>query len=435
MVQEATIYALASGVGPAGIAVVRVSGPRAAAAIEALTGVDKPAPRRLTLRVIRDGDGEVLDRAMVAWFPGPGSFSGEDVAEFHLHGGHAVVAGVLKRVGGLQDMRLAGPGEFTRRAFLNGKMDLTEAEGLADLVAARTGAQRRQAVAQMEGALGALYEGWRSELVRALGWIEVGLDFSDEEVPEDLEGRALEVLEGVREAIGVHLDDRRRGELLREGFRVAIVGPPNSGKSSLLNRLAGRDVAIVSTRAGTTRDVVEVQLDLGGFPVTLCDTAGLRETDEEVEAEGVRRALAEIERAGVVVAVGSPDTGAPVAPSGSETAILVWNKSDLGGPRGVKTGVAVSAMTGEGLDGLLDKLGDSVGALYGGWEAPAVSRARHREALEACRGALVRACSGASGELLAEDTRVAVDGLGRVLGRVDLDRVLDGVFAEFCIGK
>ncbi len=436
MVGDDTIYALASGVGPAGVAVIRVSGAAASRTIGALTGREVPAPRCLTLRVLRDGAGEVLDRGMVAWFPGPESFTGEDVAEFQVHGGSSVVDGVLGALGRLADTRLAEPGEFTRRAFVNGKMDLTAAEGLADLVAARTAAQRRQALSQMGGSLAGVYEGWRGELVRALGWVEVGLDFSDEDVPEnELHQQAVEILGAVRAQIARHLDDRRRGELVREGFRVAIVGPPNAGKSSLLNRMAGREVAIVSTRAGTTRDIIEVQLDLGGLPVTVCDTAGLRETEEDVEAEGVRRALKEADRAGVVVAVGSADTALPEAPGRAAEPIRVWNKVDLQGRPAGAEGIEVSAMTGAGLDQLLGALEQAVRSRYGDWESPAVSRARHREALEGCLAALDRAVGGGSGELLAEDVRFAVGCLGKLVGRVDLDSVLDGVFAEFCIGK
>ncbi len=430
-----TIYALASGVGPAGVAVIRVSGPRAGHAIEALTGDGVPAPRRLTLRRVAVG-GETIDRGLVAWFPGPESFTGENVAEFHLHGGRAVVAGAIEGLETLENVRLAEPGEFTRRAFEHGKLDLTEAEGLADLVAAQTAAQRRQALNQMEGSLAELYGGWRDRLVRGLGWLEAGIDFGEEDLPDRLRLDALELVGSVWSEIRVHLDDRRRGEQLRDGFRVAIVGAPNVGKSSLLNRLAGRDVAIVSARAGTTRDVVEVQLDLGGLPVTMCDTAGLREAAGEIEAEGVRRALVEAGRAGVVVAVGAVGGAAPPRICEGSEVLSVWNKADLGNEgNGTDRTLRVSAKTGEGLDDVLRAVEDRVRETYGEREEPAVTRARHREALKECLGALGRAGEAEEIALAAEDVRLAVRCIGRITGKVDVEAVLDGIFREFCIGK
>ncbi len=432
-----TIYALASGAGPAGVAVVRVSGPDADLAVETLTGRGVPAPRRLVRRAVRLGGNEMIDRGLIAWFPGPGSFTGEDVAEFHLHGGRAVVEGALEGLRGVAGLRLAEPGEFTRRAFDNGKMDLTAAEGLADLVAARTAAQRRQALNQMEGALAVLYEGWRERLLRCLGLFEAGLDFSDEDFPSGLVEEAVAELRAVRGEMRARLNDRRRGEQMRDGFRVAIVGPPNVGKSSLLNRLAGRDVAIVSSGAGTTRDVLEVQLDLGGLPVTLTDTAGLREASEEIEAEGVRRARAEAQRAGLILAVESWDAGgeAPVAGCGDGELVRVWNKADLEPKPAGRDAIEVSAVSGAGLDGLLRVVEERVREMAGRAEAPAVTRARHREALEGCVVALDRALGGPDGELLADDVREAVAAVGRVTGRVDVEAMLDGVFREFCIGK
>ena len=438
MMGGGTIYALSSGVGPSGVAVIRLSGPGTRGAVEVLTGTSVPAPRRLMRRTIHGADGEMLDRGLVAWFPEPGSFTGEDVAEIHSHGGRAVVAGVLEALGLLGDLRLAEPGEFTRRAFENGKLDLTAAEGLADLVAARTAAQRRQAVRQMEGALAGLYEGWRGRLLRCLGLVEASIDFSEEDLPAGMVEEALEIAGGVVGEIRRHLDDRRRGEQMRDGFRVAIVGPPNVGKSSLLNWFAGRDVAIVSARAGTTRDVVEVQLDLGGLPVTLCDTAGLRVATGDIEAEGVRRALAEAGRAGLVITVASPDVGdGEVAPEvwGAE-AIAVWNKVDLVGESALKPNrLWVSARTGEGLEELLTLVENRVRESYGDWEEPVVTRARHREALESCVGALGRVGTADGTELVGEDVRHAVACIGRVTGRVDVEAMLDGIFREFCVGK
>jgi len=287
-----TIYAPCSGLGQAAIAVIRLSGDQAATVVSALTGGALPPSREAWLRRICDpASGEEIDRGLVIWFPGPHSFTGEDMAELHLHGGRAVVTRIMEVLSRQPRTRLAEPGEFTRRAFENGKLDLTSAEGIADLVAAETEVQRAQALGQMEGALGRHYESWRGRLVAALAHMEAGIDFSDEDVPSGLTAGKLDDILCVHYEMTQHLDDSHRGERLREGICVAILGPPNVGKSSLLNALAQKDAAIVAATAGTTRDVIEVHLDLGGYPVTLVDTAGLRATTDEVENEGVRRAI------------------------------------------------------------------------------------------------------------------------------------------------
>ncbi|MBS0248283.1 MAG: tRNA uridine-5-carboxymethylaminomethyl(34) synthesis GTPase MnmE [Proteobacteria bacterium] len=301
-VKPATIFALSSGRPPAAIAVIRISGPRAGAALEAL-GVKVPPPRQAKLARMRDPrSGEIIDEALALWFPGPNSETGEDVAELQAHGGPAVIAAILDALGQIDDLRMAEPGEFTRRGFENGKLDLTAVEGLADLVAAETEGQRRQAFRQMKGLLGDRADTWRKRLIQALALVEARIDFSDEaDVPEDLVGPALAIVQELRDEIGTALADGGRGERLREGLVVAIAGPPNAGKSTLLNRLAQRDVAIVSPYAGTTRDVIEVHLDLGGYPMTLLDTAGIRETSDPVEMEGVARARARAAAADLVL--------------------------------------------------------------------------------------------------------------------------------------
>ncbi len=437
-----TIFALASGLGRAGVAVLRLSGPGAGEALCRLCGREAlPPPRRAVRADVAGPDGPI-DRGLVLWFPGPASFTGEDVAELHLHGGPAVIraaSDALLQLG----LKPAGPGDFSRRAFLNGKLDLTEAEGLADLVAAETEAQRRQALRQMDGALGALYEGWRRALVVSLARLEAEIDFPDE---EDVPGQSVEAIAPVLRAtaaeIAAHLADGRRGERLREGVEIAILGPPNAGKSSLINALAQRDAAIVSPEAGTTRDVVELHLDLGGYPVVLADTAGLRETGNSIEAEGVRRARARAARADLrlVVIEAGEAPGAEVAGLLDADAILVVNKIDLTDPVSVDVPVAgvyaVSAKTGAGLPALVEALAAQVRArLETASAAPAITRARHRAALEDCRSAIERALRGGAPELVAEDLRLAARALGRITGRVDIEDVLDVVFREFCIGK
>ncbi|KAB7738504.1 tRNA uridine-5-carboxymethylaminomethyl(34) synthesis GTPase MnmE [Parvibaculum sedimenti] len=437
-----TIYALSSAAGRAGVAVIRVSGPASADAVRVLTGEGPGRPREAVLRTLRDPrDASILDRALILWFEGPASFTGEDVAEFHVHGGRAVVDGVLVALGRLPALRIATAGEFTRRAFENGKLDLTEVEGLADLIEAETAAQRVQALRQMEGALGHIYEGWRGRLMRVLAHAEAEIDFPEEEIPGDLTRKLGPEITRLADEIRNHLDDGRRGERLRDGVEVAIIGPPNVGKSSLLNRLARREAAIVSDEAGTTRDVLEVRLDLGGVPVTLADTAGLRDAVNAVEQEGVRRALARAEGADlrIVVAALRPDGGLEGDFSlAREGDLRVLNKADLG-PSNLPGAILVSAATGEGLDWLEEALTQLVGEKAGIAETPAITRGRHREGLLACLGGLERALGALREEraieLVAEDLRLAARSLGRITGRVDVEDLLDIVFRDFCIGK
>jgi tRNA modification GTPase len=425
-----------------------------------------------TVRVLRDPrSGQTLDRALVLWFPGPASFTGEDVAEFHVHGGRAVIAGVLDALGGL-GLRLAGRGEFTRRAFENGKLDLTEAEGLSDLIHAETAAQRDQALLQSAGALRERFEGWRASLLRAMAYVEASLDFSDEgDIAESAFNEALPVVQGLVAELDRALADGRRGEILREGIRVAIVGAPNVGKSSLLNALAGREAAIVFDEPGTTRDIIEVALDLDGFPFVLHDTAGLRDTPSAVEREGIRRALSAAADADVVVVMidgstphpvplpmgegtvwhapsviqGSPLPGGEGQGEGSEAqnkaVITVLNKTDLLQSKlEYQPGfILISAKTGEGLDTLKAALVSFARETFGTAETPLITRARHRQEIERARAALAAflACAEARDhpELAAEHLREAADALGRLTGRLDVEDVLGQIFSGFCVGK
>jgi len=431
-----TIYALASASGRAGVAVIRVSGPNADAALQALTDGPLPALRRAVIRTIYDKtNSDRIDRVLVLRFNGPGSYTGENVVEIQCHGGYAVVAGILSALGRITGLRLAEPGEFTRRAVENGRLDLTQAEAIADLVEAQTQAQRRQALRQLGGHLGMLCEDWRTKLIRAAAWIEAAIDFADEDIPDDAALQSRAALEEIRAQISAHLHDERRGEILREGLQIAVIGPPNSGKSSLVNALAKSDVAIVSERAGTTRDVIEVRLNLKGFAVILADTAGLRESDDAIEREGVRRARARAEAADVCLLVLDGAAPEPDGDWGLEADFTVWNKADLVVKR-TRPGLWVSAKTGQGLESLIDRLAGYAQTGMSG-EAPVLTRARHRSAFEEAEDSLGRALETKpeDHELVAEHVRRALNAIGRITGRVDLDDLLDVVFRDFCIGK
>jgi tRNA modification GTPase len=434
-----TVFALSTARGRAGIAVIRVSGGQAGSVLQALD-VRLPPPRRARVAQLRDLEaGEVLDQALVLWLPGPQSFTGEDMAELHVHGGPAVIAAVLNAVSRVPGCRLAEPGEFSRRAFEHGKLDLAEIEGLADLIAAETAAQRRQALRQLDGALGRTMEIWAVQLLRSLAHVEAAIDFPDEDLPEAALMNTVHVdIDTVAAAMGNALADRG-GERVRDGLSIALIGPPNSGKSSLLNCLAGRDAAIVSAVAGTTRDVIEVQLELNGYPVVVADTAGLRESSDPVEGEGIRRARARAAVADLVVLV--LDAGDSVSRETmttlemADTAItplIVWNKIDLAAPPAGAIGV--SALTGVGIEALVEILCREAGQVFGA-EPALVTRQRHRSVLENCAAALDRAVAGIEPALIAEDLRLAVRLLGRITGKVDVEDVLDVIFRDFCIGK
>ncbi|MBC7769335.1 MAG: tRNA uridine-5-carboxymethylaminomethyl(34) synthesis GTPase MnmE [Phycisphaerales bacterium] len=449
-----TIVALASGAGRAGVAVIRLSGPASGPTLKALTDRDLPQPRHATRMAFCAPDGGLsLDDGIALWFPGPHSFTGEDVAELQIHGGPAVIAAIIDACLSQAGVRIAEPGEYTRRAFENGKLDLAEAEGLADLVDAETEGQRRQALRQRRGALSAVYEGWRGKLIEAAALIEAEIDFPDEDLPGELLRRAGPLLQALADDMAHHLDDAHRGERIRDGYRIAIIGPPNAGKSSLLNALAQREAAIVSEMPGTTRDVVEVRLVLTGYPVWIADTAGLREAADAIEAEGIRRALERAEEADLRIGLvdGSTDDATEWAAVLRPGDWIVVNKWDQ--PRGPATRVAAEAALEIGtalynlsltdpatrwpVGDLADELSAKVAEALSREEAPVLTRARHRRLVEEAQAALLRAMPALEQgpELAAEDVRVAADQIGRLTGRIDVEDLLDEIFSSFCIGK
>jgi tRNA modification GTPase len=442
--RDQTIFALSSGRPPSAIAIVRVSGPQAGAVLTALAG-KMTAPRTATRAVLRDLGQQPIDDAVVLWFPGPASATGEDVAEFHVHGGRAVLAALFATLAGFDHVRPAEPGEFTRRGFENGKLDLTEAEGLDDLIHADTDRQRRQALRQLKGLLGDKARVWRKQIIEASALIEAGIDFSDEgDVPAELIAPALAKIKALLAEIEEALAAQGQSERLRDGLVVAIAGPPNVGKSTLMNQLARREVAIVSPHAGTTRDVIEVQLDLDGYPVTVIDTAGIRETDDPVEQEGVRRARARASEADLVLWLAD----APDEKIRHEGAAPIWevrNKIDLDavgqpgapevGHRGA--GYRISARLGDGLPQLISALVGFAQDFFGASEAGLLGRTRQRKLLQETAVSLRRSIEvvGSGEELAAEELRAAAHSLGRLLGRVDVEDILDVIFREFCVGK
>ncbi len=421
-----TIFALASAKGKSGVAVVRVSGPRALESVEHFT--KKVEPRRASLRKLVF-KGEVLDEALVLAFPAPNSFTGEDIVEFHIHGSQATIAALLSALGTFDDFRLAEPGEFTRRALENERLDLTQIEGLADLVDAETDAQRRQALKVFSGAIGERTQIWREKLIRAAALVEATIDFADEDVPVDVMPEVRELVGEVLGQLRSELKGSASAERVRDGFEVAIVGPPNVGKSTLLNTLAGRDAAITSEIAGTTRDVIEVRMDLNGLPVTLLDTAGLRDTDDKVEAIGVERALVRAKEADLRLILRRQRDEPAMTPI--EDDIVVVSKADLDGGD-------FSALTGEGIDRLVDKVSDVLAERASG--AGILVRRRHIEAMQKAEDALESSLVGiedgfVGAELVAENLRTAVSAMDSLVGRIDVEDLLGEIFSSFCIGK
>jgi tRNA modification GTPase len=441
--REQTIFALSSGRPPSAIAIVRVSGPQAGSALTSLAG-KLPGARMATRVLLRDAHQQPIDDAVILWFPAPASATGEDIAEFHVHGGRAVLAALFAALSAFENVRAAEPGEFTRRAFENGKLDLTEAEGLDDLIHADTDRQRRQALRHLKGLLGDKARNWRAQIIEASALIEAGIDFSDEgDVPAELIAPALEKIKTLLGEIQEVLAAQGRSERLRDGMVVAIAGPPNVGKSTLMNQLARREVAIVSPHPGTTRDIIEVQLDLDGYPVTVIDTAGIRETHDPVEQEGVRRARLRAGEADLVLWL----VDAQDEKNLHEGTAPVWsvrNKIDLdmAQPGTVQPGsgganFAISARRGDGIQQLIAALVAFAQDYFGSGEGGLIGRERQRKLLQEAAGSLQRSITVIveGEELAAEDLRAAADSLGRLLGRVDVEDILDVIFREFCVGK
>ena len=431
-----TIFALTSGGLPAGVAVLRVSGQMASSVIQTLTG-SLPEARRASLRTIRNRNGQIIDEGIVLLFPAPSSFTGEDCAELQIHGGKAVVAALLEELSLFPQCRLAENGEFSRRAFDNGRIDLLEAEGLADLLAAETEMQRRLAIEQSSGGLSDLYAGWAKRLTHGRALIEAELDFADEgDIPGSVSDSVWADMQSLRDSLTQHLRGAAFGEIVRDGLKVAIAGPPNSGKSSLLNALAGRDVAIVTEIAGTTRDVLEVNLDINGYSVRLYDTAGIRATDDVVETEGVRRALLTVETADIILVLAEIGTSPDSFASVRGRQVKVGTMADRHEPSD-DYDVCISTHSGMGLGRLRNILKDEIDQRAGGLSLAVPARRRHRLLLEDALNHVAAAIDGISLglDLRAERLRAASQALGRITGHVDVEDLLGVIFSEFCVGK
>lgn len=439
-----TIFALASARGKSGVAVIRVSGESALKSLLKITHInEKPTPRKARLlKLYSPISGEIIDHALCLYFPAPHSFTGEDVVEYHIHGGLSVINSLIEALSSFQNMRLAEAGEFTKRAFYNEKLDLTEVEGLSDLINAETEQQRKLALRQLQGDLSSLFNQWRESIIKIQALFEAYIDFPDEDLPPTQEKELFDNIEELKKDINSHINDYRRGERLREGYRVALFGAPNTGKSSLINTLSQRNVAIVSEFAGTTRDLIEVHLDLNGYPVTIIDTAGIREADDFVEKEGIRRSKEEIKSSDLQIALFSaeewPKKDEETQNLIDDHTIIIVNKKDLlnkAFETNDKSIFSVSAKEGDGISELLGFLTKRVERDLELQSSSISTRERHRIELKEAYRALERVDSGHLPELIVEDLRLASRHIGKIIGKIDVDDILDVIFSEFCIGK
>lgn len=436
-----TIFAPSTPPGVAALSVFRISGKEAKKALEALTEPTCPLPRQASLKVIKNPvSRETIDHALVLYFNAPHSFTGEDVVELHTHGGRAIYKAILDALNSLPYLRMAEPGEFTRQAFINNKMDLTAAEGIADLIHAETSAQHRQALRMVEGELETLYESYRAKLLRSMALVEAYIDFPDEDIPESVYDELRGEVNGLKNTLSMHLCDNRRGERIREGIYCVIIGAPNVGKSTLMNYLAKRDVSIVSQTAGTTRDVIEVHLSIAGYPVILADTAGLRETNDEIENEGIKRALARAQNADLKIAVFDASASSIDQTTLSqidENTLVLINKSDIASDIShlPSSHILLSLKEGKAVDDLLKSLEESISSLFFSQNSPIITRARHRKAIEQAVWHLDRFSLGGEIELMGEELRLAAHALASVTGKVEIEEILGEIFSSFCIGK
>lgn len=433
-----TIYALSSGAGKGGVAVVRVSGKKVREILKAVACLEAPKARYAYFRALKDAQNETIDNALVLFFEAPHSFTGEDVAEFQVHGGSSVIEALFKRLSTFNQTRPAERGEFSRRAVVNDKMDLTQAEGIMDLIDAQTERQRKQALLQTQGALGKMYQQWRETLVKIMAYCEAFIDFPEEDIPPSEEAKIAATIQTLITKIKAHLDDNARGQKLREGFQIVLIGEPNVGKSSLMNAFTKKETAIVTPIAGTTRDVVEAHLDVAGFPVIIADTAGLRESTATIEAEGIRRAIKRAEDADLVLHVQDISTY-PILQKLPESlaqkpCITIWNKADKN-PVTPEQGLAVSALTGDGIAVVWEKVTAFLKEHYAESQSGVITRERYRVALKEACACLQAALSAEELELRAEDLRMAARHIGRITGQIETDELLDVIFRDFCIGK
>lgn len=444
MSADDTIFALSTGFVKSGIGVIRISGKSVKLALSLVCDYENPIPNYAKPCPVKDfKTGEIIDKGLILYFKAPKSYTGEDVAELHLHGSRAVISNVLEILNNIEGLRPAERGEFTKRAVINGKLDLTSAEGINDLINAETNEQRKQALRQMSGELADLYENWQNRLKKLLAHLEAYIDFPEEDIPEDIETASTNEINAVLKEIKDHLADNHKGEILRQGYSIAIIGAPNAGKSSLLNKIVKRDAAIVSSMAGTTRDIIEVFLDLDGFPVIIADTAGLREAKDIIEEEGIKRALKRAASANLKLAVFDgakyPELDKETLSLCDKNTLKIINKSDLVGNHNVITGeknfVLTNSLTGKGLNAVLDFIKKRVSDELSLKENPALTQIRHREALTECTEALSRSLTAPQTDLKAEDLRLAARALGKITGQISVDEVLDIVFKDFCIGK